>query len=145
MDSFREQRVKVLVATNVAARGLDITHIDLVVNFELPDSPEWLTHRIGRTARMGRRGWAMTMISPEDSLRWRRLRRQGAPDLPELDLAHLLEEGGWRYVDQTADAEPAAPRPSDEPAAVPATSRRRRSRGRGRGRSGAQPATAATA
>jgi superfamily II DNA/RNA helicase len=129
----------------VAARGLDITHIDLVVNFELPDSPEWLTHRIGRTARMGRRGWAMTMISPEDSLRWRRLRRQGAPDLPELDLAHLLEEGGWRYVDQTADVEPAAPRPSDEPAAVPATSRRRRSRGRGRGRSGAQPATAATA
>jgi superfamily II DNA/RNA helicase len=145
MDSFREQRVKVLVATNVAARGLDITHIDLVVNFELPDSPEWLTHRIGRTARMGRRGWAMTMISPEDGLRWRRLRRQGAPDLPELDLTHLLEEGGWRYVDQTADAEPAAPRPSDEHAPAPAPSRRRRSRGRGRGRSGAQPATAATA
>jgi ATP-dependent RNA helicase RhlE len=144
MDSFREQRVKVLVATNVAARGLDITHVDLVVNFELPDSPEWLTHRIGRTARMGRRGWAMTMISPEDSLRWRRLRRQGAPDLPELDLAHLLEEGGWRYVDQTADAEPAAPRPPDEHTTAP--SRRRRSRGRGRGRSGgAQPATAATA
>lgn len=143
MDSFREQRVKVLVATNVAARGLDITHVDLVVNFELPDSPEWLTHRIGRTARMGRRGWAMTIISPEDHLRWRRLRRQGAPDLPELDLTHLLEEGGWRYVDRTAEPEPAASRPSDERAGL--TSRRRRSRGRGRGRSGAQPATAATA
>jgi superfamily II DNA/RNA helicase len=149
MDSFREQRVKVLVATNVAARGLDITHVDLVVNFELPDSPEWLTHRIGRTARMGRRGWAMTMISPEDGMRWRRLRRQGAPDLPELDLAHLLEEGGWRYVDQTAEAaEPAAPRPADEPtSSVPPRRRRSRGRGRGRGRSdaGAEPVTAATA
>jgi ATP-dependent RNA helicase DeaD len=143
MDSFREQRVKVLVATNVAARGLDITHVDLVVNFELPDSPEWLTHRIGRTARMGRRGWAMTVISPEDAFRWRRLRRQGAPDLPELDLAHLLEEGGWRYVDRTVEPEPAASRPSDEHASPPP--RRRRSRGRGRGRSDAQAATAATA
>jgi superfamily II DNA/RNA helicase len=147
MDSFREQRVKVLVATNVAARGLDISHVDLVVNFELPDSPEWLTHRIGRTARMGRRGWAMTMISPEDHLRWRRLRRQGAPDLPELDLPHLLEEGGWRYIDTTAPiqaaengSEPAA-RPAEEHAS--ARPRRRRSRGRGPGRSGdAQPAAA---
>jgi superfamily II DNA/RNA helicase len=143
MDSFREQRVKVLVATNVAARGLDITHVDLVVNFELPDSPDWLTHRIGRTARMGRRGWAMTMISPEDAFRWRRLRRQGAPDLPELDLAHLLDEGGWRYVDQTAEPEPAAPRPTDELAGL--RSRRRRSRSRTPSQSGAQPATAATA
>jgi len=144
MDSFREQRVKVLVATNVAARGLDITHVDLVVNFELPDSPEWLTHRIGRTARMGRRGWAMTMISPEDHLRWRRLRRQGAPDLPVLDIDHLLEEGGWRYLDGTASLEPAASRASDERANL--RSRRRRSRGRGRDRSAAtQPAAAATA
>jgi superfamily II DNA/RNA helicase len=138
MDSFREQRVKVLVATNVAARGLDITHVDLVVNFELPDSPDWLIHRIGRTARMGRRGWAMTMISPEDHLRWRRLRRQGAPELPELDLAHLLEEGGWRYVDRTAESEPAASRPTDEHASL----RSRRRRARGRGPTGARPATA---
>ncbi len=138
MDAFREQRVKVLVATNVAARGLDITHVDLVVNFELPDSPDWLTHRIGRTARMGRRGWAMTMISPEDQFRWRRLRRQGAPDLPELDLTHLLEEGGWRYVDETAP-EPSAAR-AEEPASL--RSRRRRSRGRGQSRTEAQPAAA---
>jgi superfamily II DNA/RNA helicase len=146
MDSFRDQRVKVLVATNVAARGLDITHVDLVVNFELPDSPDWLTHRIGRTARMGRRGWAMTMISPEDSLRWRRLRRQGAPDLPELDLAHLLDEGGWRYVEQgrPADAEPAAAplgdgHPTGQSNGQPARRPRRR---RPRGRGEQQPAAA---
>lgn len=148
MDSFREQRVKVLVATNVAARGLDITHVDLVVNYELPDSPDWLIHRIGRTARMGRRGWAMTMVGPEDQLRWRRLLRQGAPDLPELDLDHLLEEGGWRYVDRT-EPEPAASRPEgleahDGRGAAP-NGRRRRSRGRGRGSRARQPGAAAAA
>jgi superfamily II DNA/RNA helicase len=140
MDAFRDQRVKVLVATNVAARGLDITHVDLVVNFELPDSPEWLIHRIGRTARMGRRGWAMTMITPEDSLRWRRLRRQGAPELPRLDLAHLLDEGGWRYVEQ-AEAEPAAARPDGHDGAAN-NLRPRRRRSRSRGRRPPQPATA---
>ena len=148
MDSFREQRVKVLVATNVAARGLDITHVDLVVNFELPDSPDWLIHRIGRTARMGRRGWAMTMLGPEDQLRWRRLRRQGAPELPELDLAHLLEEGGWRYVDQTEPA-PLTTARGEEPDGQAANGRPpRRRRARGRGRSQAprpEPAAAATA
>jgi superfamily II DNA/RNA helicase len=148
MDSFREQRVKVLVATNVAARGLDITHVDLVVNYELPDSPDWLTHRIGRTARMGRRGWAMTIISPEDHLRWRRLLRQGAPELPELDLVHMLEDGGWRYIDQQ-EPEPAAVRPAAEhqgaehQGAGTLSPRRRRSRGRGRGRSQGQAQTAA--
>jgi superfamily II DNA/RNA helicase len=146
MDAFRQRRVKVLVATNVAARGLDISHIDLVVNYELPDSPDWLTHRIGRTARMGRRGWAMTMLSPEDHLRWRRLRRQGAPELPELDLVHLLDEGGWRYLEAAAGA--AAPgAPSGAGTGAPSgagtqhknhnahvmRSRRRRSGPRGRG------------
>jgi ATP-dependent RNA helicase DeaD len=132
MDSFRERRVNVLVATNVAARGLDISHVDLVVNYELPDSPDWLTHRIGRTARMGRRGWAMTMLGPEDQSRWRRLRRMGAPDLPELDLPRLMETGEWRYV-QRAVAESAADRIEghDSHALRP---RRRWSPGRGRGR-----------
>jgi ATP-dependent RNA helicase RhlE len=140
MDAFRDQRVKVLVATNVAARGLDITHVDLVVNYELPDSPDWLTHRIGRTARMGRRGWAMTMISPEDTLRWRRLRKQGAPDLPRLDLAHLLDEGGWRYVERT-EAVPAATAPPED-GDKQANLRPKRRRSRSRGRRQPEPATA---
>jgi ATP-dependent RNA helicase DeaD len=134
MDAFRQGRVNVLVATNVAARGLDVSHIDLVVNYELPDSPDWLTHRVGRTARMGRRGWAMTMVSPDDHLRWRRLRQQGAPELPELDGAHLLNEGGWRYL------EPVTPhhesRNGRDGHAMRSQLRRpRRSRGRG----GSQP------
>ena len=142
MDSFRERRVNVLVATNVAARGLDISHVDLVVNYELPDSPDWLTHRVGRTARMGRRGWAMTFVSAEDGFRWRRLRRLGAPDLPELDLGHLLDEGGWRYLDAEAVAPHANGQSPDGETADGRTPAPRRRRPRGRGRSRPQPAAA---
>jgi len=140
MDAFRQRQVNVLVATNVAARGLDISHIDLVVNYELPDSPDWLTHRVGRTARMGRRGWALTMLSPDDHLRWRQLRRQGAPELPELDVAHLVADGGWRYLEA---AEP-GPRPAAAHHEGHTTGivrpRRRRTRNRGRRRPAAPAA-----
>jgi len=98
MDAFRGLRTNVLVATNVAARGLDISHVDLVINYDLPDSPQWLTHRVGRTARMGVKGRALTFVTPEDEAAWRTLRRQGAPALPELDVRHLLAEGDWRYI-----------------------------------------------
>lgn len=68
--SFRIGRPRILVATNVAARGLDISHIARVINYDVPDSPELLTHRLGRTGRMGRAGEAMTLISPRDRKRW---------------------------------------------------------------------------
>ena len=108
MEAFRGRRTHVLVATNVAARGLDISHVDLVVNYELPDSPQWLTHRIGRTARMGEKGRALTFVGSEDARAWRKLRQDGAPALPELDLPQLLNEGDWQYV-ASALTEPSRP------------------------------------
>ncbi len=115
MASFRSRRSDVLVATNVAARGLDVSHVGLVVNYELPETSESLSHRVGRTARMGNEGRALTFVTPDDAVAWRKLRVQGAPDLPELDLAHLVGDGGWRYVVATPaareDAPPRAPRP----------------------------------
>jgi ATP-dependent RNA helicase DeaD len=75
MDDFRNGQVPVLVATNVAARGLDVSHVEQVINLELPESPELLTHRIGRTGRMGRQGQAITLLGPEDLTKWRRLER----------------------------------------------------------------------
>ena len=75
MDDFRNGQVPVLVATNVAARGLDVTHVAQVINIELPESPELLTHRVGRTGRMGRQGQAITLLGPEDMTKWRRLER----------------------------------------------------------------------
>jgi len=141
MAAFRDGRVSVLVATNVAARGLDISHVSLVVNYELPDTPLWLTHRIGRTARMGQTGWALTFLSPEDSNAWRKLRRLGAPDLRHVDVAHLLEEGGWRYMDSSSAPAAGGARGTAQtpPARDGRDDRRRRRGGRrrgGRGRPG---------
>lgn len=66
MDSFRRGNLNVLVATDIAARGLDIDDVDVVVNFELPRDPEDYVHRIGRTARAGRKGKAVTFIGRRD-------------------------------------------------------------------------------
>jgi superfamily II DNA/RNA helicase len=97
MSSFREGRSQILVATNVAARGIDVNNVGLVVNFELPDSPQWLTHRVGRTARMGESGRALTFVSPEDEGAWVKLGRLGAPVIREIDTKRLLDEGSWHY------------------------------------------------
>src|SRR5438874_5361909 len=85
MAGFRQAQSQVLVATNVAARGLDLAGVELIVNYELPDTPEWLVHRVGRTARMGQAGRALTFITPQDASAWKRLRRLGTPALPAVD------------------------------------------------------------
>jgi len=97
MAAFRDGRSRVLVATNVAARGIDVDHVGLVINFELPDSPQWLTHRVGRTARMGVAGRALTFVTPEDEPGWVKLSRQGAPEIREVDIRMLLDDGSWTF------------------------------------------------
>lgn len=66
MDSFRKGSLRLLVATDIAARGLDVDDVDAVVNFELPRDPEDYVHRIGRTARAGRKGKAITFVGRRD-------------------------------------------------------------------------------
>jgi ATP-dependent RNA helicase DeaD len=135
MALFRSGRSGVLVATNVAARGLDISHVDLVVNYDLPDTAESLTHRIGRTARMGNEGRALTFLTPDDAVAWRRLRARGGPDLPELDVEHLLDAGEWRYAPAAVPAAPVAPasaRPRPGAPAAPVRTRPGRPRYRSR-------------
>lgn len=103
LDRFRDGKVKVLVATNVAARGIDVRHIGLVVNYELPETAELLTHRVGRTGRMGADGIAVTMITPEEEMKWRRLQRGGAPDLPRKST--------WTEAEKAQARKPAPARP----------------------------------
>ncbi|MBB5192573.1 ATP-dependent RNA helicase RhlE [Silvimonas terrae] len=64
LAAFKENRIKVMVATDVAARGLDITELPYVVNFELPGNPEDYVHRIGRTGRAGAKGIAISLVDP---------------------------------------------------------------------------------
>ncbi len=84
MASFRSGRIDILVATNVAARGLDLVGVNLVVNVELPESAELLTHRVGRTGRMGRGGQAITLLAGADLARWQLLIRDVALPIRQL-------------------------------------------------------------
>jgi ATP-dependent RNA helicase DeaD len=66
MQLFRSEKADILVATDVAARGLDIDHVSHVVNFDLPTAAEVYVHRIGRTGRIGREGVAITLVAPRE-------------------------------------------------------------------------------
>ncbi|RYE05761.1 MAG: DEAD/DEAH box helicase [Rickettsiaceae bacterium] len=75
ISSFSAGRSQVLVATDVAARGLDIKHIMHVINYDLPMCAEDYLHRIGRTGRAGAEGHALSFISPDDMIRWKAIDR----------------------------------------------------------------------
>lgn len=71
IKAFRNQRYRVMVATDVAARGLDIPHIEHVINYDLPQCAEDYIHRIGRTARAGAKGAALCYVSPAEGGMWK--------------------------------------------------------------------------
>jgi len=68
LDAFRSGEADVLVATDIAARGIDVDGIRMVVNFDVPHEAEVYVHRVGRTARAGARGLALTLLSPDEWL-----------------------------------------------------------------------------
>ena len=68
LDQFRSGEAEILVATDIAARGIDVDGIRMVVNYDVPTDPEVYVHRVGRTARAGARGLALTLISPDEWL-----------------------------------------------------------------------------
>ena len=109
LDGFRTCRYRVLVATDIAARGIDVTHIKFVINYDLPEQIEDYVHRIGRTGRAGREGTAISFIQPEQKFDLRRIERlihmslpmKDLPDLPEMKIEHDEPEdsrrrGGYR-------------------------------------------------
>ena len=75
VSGFRSGEAPILVATNVAARGLDFEGIGQVINYDLPDSEQLFTHRVGRTGRMGRAGEAVTFITVDEERKWREIER----------------------------------------------------------------------
>lgn len=90
---MRNEKYRILVATDVAARGLDIPHIAHVINHDLPQVAEDFIHRIGRTARAGASGHALSMVSPEEEWLWRGVERLL---YPEKNLAPMKKNGGGR-------------------------------------------------
>ena len=75
LQDFRAGRLQLLVATNVAARGLDIPEVSHVINFDIPEDAETYVHRIGRTARAGREGKAITFVAEWDTDAWADIRK----------------------------------------------------------------------
>ena len=93
MISFKEHRLPLLVATDVAARGLDIEHVTHVINYDVPDTTDGYVHRIGRTGRVGRTGRAITFVTPSQRREVSRIEREakvsiGAWEPPEERLEH---------------------------------------------------------
>ena len=75
LQDYRDKRFQVLVATDLAARGLDVPHIELVINYDMPQCPEDYIHRIGRTGRAGAAGKAINLLTPADDEKWSAIRR----------------------------------------------------------------------
>ncbi len=76
MDKFRKGKTTVLVATDVAARGIDVSNIDLVINYDIPEKMEYYIHRIGRTGRAGHFGMACTLVGPQHQSRIKDIERR---------------------------------------------------------------------
>ncbi len=95
LDAFKEGTITALVATDVAARGLDIDQLPLVVNYELPPNPEDYVHRIGRTGRAGASGEAISLVDAEDELRLKDIEKLLKRELPR-ERVHAGSRGGRR-------------------------------------------------
>ena len=107
LDGFRDGKFQILVATDIAARGIDVSQISHVINYDIPDTADAYIHRIGRTGRAARSGDAFTLASNEDNLMVRTIERA---------LGAQLER---RHLDDFDYAVP-APKRAAQPARRPA-------------------------
>ncbi len=153
LDKFKKNELRLLVCSDVAARGIDIGGLSHVFNFDVPQHAEDYVHRIGRTGRAGLVGHAFTLCTPDDKLAVdaiEKLTGFAIPRIvvPELDVVDWAEGDGRKRRGRAApargraapEAKPArAPRPEAEPGAEAAKPRRTRGRGRS---AGAAPAEA---
>ena len=100
VKSFRANKSRIMVATDIAARGLDVPHIRHVINYDLPQCPEDYIHRIGRTGRAGAEGSALCLLAPDDRYKWRaisQLMNPGAPiDFPKGGKSEGRSDGRGR-------------------------------------------------
>jgi ATP-dependent RNA helicase DeaD len=121
MKSFREGKTEVLVATDVAARGLDIPQVSHVINYHIPWDPESYVHRIGRTGRAGREGTAITLVSPREYRQLKaiereihtRIRAERLPSIADVEarrrevlieqVRSVLEDGGLEAYRSAAE------------------------------------------
>jgi ATP-dependent RNA helicase RhlE len=124
LEGFRSGELRVLVATDLAARGIDVDGVTHVINFDIPNVPETYVHRIGRTARAGRGGKALSLCDQDE--------RPFLVDIERLIQRHLLRADNKQYAPSAN-----APSPTDlEDKRRPAAAKSSKPQGNGRGNAG---------
>ena len=106
LDAFKTDKLQLLVASDVAARGLDIPAVSHVFNFDVPTHAEDYVHRIGRTGRAGRSGVAVTLVAPSDGKYVDAITKLIAKDIPEARLAGSAEPTGTPNGEARAEPAP---------------------------------------
>ena len=109
LKGFRDGRFEVLVATDIAARGLDIANVSHVINFDVPQHPEDYVHRIGRTGRAEASGDAFTLMVAEDSMHVRSIERFISQKIERIKL----EGFNYKYTAIFEEGKPGAPKPEE--------------------------------
>lgn len=89
MKKFRESKIDFLIATDVAARGIDVYNITHVINYDIPQDPESYVHRIGRTGRAGKKGLALTLVTPREMKHLRSIEAEIKMSLPSQEIPSI--------------------------------------------------------
>jgi ATP-dependent RNA helicase DeaD len=109
MERFKNKSLQCIVATDVAARGIDVNDITHVINYELPDDPEVYTHRSGRTARAGKSGICMSIVSPKQVSNIRQIERLVKQKFHKSDIpdgAEVVRKRLFYYMEEISNAAP---------------------------------------
>lgn len=99
MDKFRKGTIDILIATDVAARGIDVDDVDLVINYDMPQDNEYYVHRIGRTARAGREGIALSFVSGREKYKVHEIQRYTKTKMKRMEIP-TLKDMQDRHIDK---------------------------------------------
>lgn len=105
MNKFRNGNINILVATDVAARGLDIANVGVIINYDVPQNTDDYIHRIGRTARAGNKGFAFTLVSKDEISRFNTIKKENPGKIIEKNLPTLQEVNSLKNKRILKDAE----------------------------------------
>ncbi|WP_375261756.1 DEAD/DEAH box helicase [Palleronia sp.] len=136
LKAFRDGEIRVLIATDVAARGIDIPEVEYVYNYELPNIPDTYIHRIGRTARAGRSGKAVSFCAPDELEYLRDIEKLLGKSIPvalDASWAHLAPSAAPKPTRNRRRGQKPAPKPQGASQGKPRSSRPRRAKSSARG------------
>ncbi len=103
MTDMKNGKINILIASDVAARGIDIENIDYVINYDLPNNVEYFLHRIGRTARAGRKGTAVTIVNTKQQLSiLKDFEKQTSSNISEIEVKVHGFAGGTKHFENSA-------------------------------------------